>query len=157
MPDQFDNGNQYANQPQYDNAPQPQHTTPPQYGDAPQSQYTTTPQYASEPQTTNVFAIASLVLGILSIILAYFYAPVGLVLGIIGIVLGAKARKEAPSGIATGGFVCSIIGTVICGALLLCVICTVGLLGVAVSSMDPDELSDIVEVSVDAANFFRLV
>ena len=109
------------------------------------------------PNQNDPFAIASLALGILSIILAFVYTPIGLILGIVGIVLGAKARKEAPSGMATGGFVCSIIGTVICAALLVCVVCGVALFGVAVSSMDPEELADIVEISETSAGFFSLL
>ena len=55
------------------------------------------------------WAIAALVLGILSIVFAWIYVYVGLILGIVGIVVSVKARKLVPSGISTGGFVCSII------------------------------------------------
>ena len=70
--------------------------------------------------------VASLVLGIVSIIFT-FTGPaswVGFIVGIIGIILGAAARKNEPNGIATGGLVCSIIGTVLCGiGFLACVAC----------------------------------
>ena len=76
----------------------------------------------------NGLAIASLVLGILSIILSFLgYATIaGLVLGIVGVVLGAKARKEAQTGLATAGFVCSIIGVILCAIGLVCVLACAG-------------------------------
>ena len=62
-------------------------------------------------------AIASLVLGIVSIllILSGLGAPVALVTSIIGIVLGSMSRKKQPegNGMATAGIVCSIISLVI--------------------------------------------
>ena len=62
-------------------------------------------------------AIASLVLGILSLICALFgwSSIAGLIFGIIGVALGAKARKEAQTGVATAGFVCSIVGLILRG------------------------------------------
>ena len=71
--------------------------------------------------------ITSLVLGIVSLVSTLFTAgigsPVGAVCGIIGIALGALARQHNPekAGMATGGLVCSIIGTVL--SLLLVVAC----------------------------------
>lgn len=72
--------------------------------------------------------VASLVLGIVSIVFTFFgpTAIIGFFIGIVGIVMGVLARKkamEAPEGspeaskrgMATAGFVCSIIGTVLCG------------------------------------------
>lgn len=62
-------------------------------------------------------AVASLVLGILSIIFSFFGGInlIGAILGIIGIVLGTLGRKdESKKGLATGGMVCSIIGTILC-------------------------------------------
>ena len=72
--------------------------------------------------------VASLVLGIITILIGIFSAGVlgwlGAIMGIIGIILGALGRKNAPegkTGIATGGLVCSIIGTIL--SLLLYVAC----------------------------------
>lgn len=69
--------------------------------------------------------VASLVLGIISIIIGLFSAGAlgwfGAILGILGIIFGAVAKKNASSGVATGGLVCSIIGTVL--SLLLYVAC----------------------------------
>lgn len=61
--------------------------------------------------------VASLVLGILSIVFSFFGGIniIGAILGIIGIILGALGRKNVEKkGIATGGLVCSIIGTILC-------------------------------------------
>ena len=80
-------------------------------------------------------AIASLVLGIVSIIVSasMFWIPVvniiPLVIGIVGIVIGAIARKKAvasgtPTGMATAGLVLAIIATVFAGiGVLSCTIC----------------------------------
>lgn len=71
--------------------------------------------------------IASLVLGIVSLVSTIFTAgigsPVGAICGIIGIALGALGRQNNPekAGMATGGLVCSIIGTVL--SLLLVIAC----------------------------------
>ncbi len=77
-------------------------------------------------------AIASLILGIVGIIVSFFVpfpiSIIGLILSIVGIVLGALARKKAkaagePAGLATAGMVISIIsvvlsaiGVIACGA-----------------------------------------
>lgn len=79
--------------------------------------------------------VASLVLGIIAIIIGIFSAGslgwAGAIMGIIGIILGALGRKNAPegkTGIATGGLVCSIIGTILCLLLYIaCVACVGGL------------------------------
>ena len=68
-------------------------------------------------------ATASLVLGILSLILC------GLPLGIIGIVMGVQARNAMPVGTpgrgkATAGLVCSIIGCAWGGIAILCYACS---------------------------------
>ena len=76
-------------------------------------------------------ATISLVLGILSLICVWFgySAIVGLVLGIVGTYFGAKARKEAQTGIATAGFVCSLIGVILCALGLLCIVACAGTIG----------------------------
>lgn len=80
-------------------------------------------------------SVAALVLGIVSIVLAWFYMinTIALVTGIVGIVLAVKGKKAAqesqsPTGMATAGLVLSIIG--LCFAVIgflsctLCVLCT---------------------------------
>ncbi|MBQ1430631.1 MAG: hypothetical protein IIZ05_03340 [Firmicutes bacterium] len=72
--------------------------------------------------------MASLVLGILSIICVFFGygAILGLVFGIIGTILGAKARKESQTGLATAGFVCSLVGIILCVLGFVCAIACIG-------------------------------
>ncbi|NEW07579.1 DUF4190 domain-containing protein [Paenibacillus sp. SYP-B3998] len=74
------------------------------------------PNYQPSPQmssVTNGKAIASMVLGILSIVIPY----IGFILGIIAIVFSRIAAKEIRlrgdqgRGFATTGLVCGIIGT----------------------------------------------
>ena len=56
-------------------------------------------------------AVASLILGIVSIVFSFIglFIP-GLLVGILGLVLGIMAKKKAPSGMATAGLVLSIVG-----------------------------------------------
>ena len=77
------------------------------------------------------FSVAALVLGILSLILAWFYFVniSAIVFGVVGIVMAAVGRKKAiaagaPTGLGTAGLVTSIIGLVI-GAIgfISCTIC----------------------------------
>ena len=75
-------------------------------------------------------AVASLVLGIVSIVFSFIPAVdlFGGILGIVGIVLGALGRKSPDKkGMATAGLVCSIIGTVLCLIFYIaCVGCAAG-------------------------------
>jgi hypothetical protein len=62
--------------------------------------------------------VASLVLGIISLVWALLAALFGgtwisALIGVIGIILGAVAKKQAPSGVATAGLVLSIIATIL--------------------------------------------
>ena len=93
--------------------------------------------YRADNNTSNGGAVASLVLGILSLVCAFFGygAVLGLLFGIIGTVLGAKARKVSQTGIATGGFVCSLIGLIFSAVGLVCAVACVGALGVLGSSL----------------------
>ena len=66
-------------------------------------------------------AIASLVLGIISIVSIFFgLSLIGLICGII---LGNRARREGGGGIATAGFVCGIIGTSFCALIFVSCSC----------------------------------
>lgn len=80
-------------------------------------------------------AIASLVLGIISIVLALFFAGfqwVGAIAGIIGIILGAMSRKiPEKKGMATAGLVLSIIGFVLSIILFVACAACIGALGAA--------------------------
>ena len=74
--------------------------------------------------------VASLVLGIISLICGIFLAGfqwVGAIVGLIGIILGVAGKKDPEKkGIATAGMVCSIIGFILC--ILIYVACA-GFLG----------------------------
>ena len=77
--------------------------------------------------------VASLVLGIISILIGLFtsglFGWVGAILAILGIILGAMGRKDPDKkGLATAGLVCSIIGLVICLiTYIACAACVGGL------------------------------
>ncbi len=77
--------------------------------------------------------VASLVLGIISLLIGIFTAGafgwIGAIIAIVGIILGALGRKNSEkTGIATAGLVCSIIGLVLCLILYIaCVACVGGL------------------------------
>ncbi len=77
--------------------------------------------------------VASLVLGIIAIVIGVFSSGLlgwlGAILAIVGIILGALGRKDpAKAGMATAGMVCSIIGLVLCLLLYLaCAACVGGL------------------------------
>ncbi|MBQ8540595.1 MAG: DUF4190 domain-containing protein [Clostridia bacterium] len=71
-------------------------------------------------------AIASLVLGIVSVVLSVFGGSlIGLPVGIVGVIMGVLAKKKTPeNGMATAGLVCSIIGTAVSGLVFVaCVGC----------------------------------
>ena len=81
-------------------------------------------------------AIASLVLGIVALLLCWWgwVGIISIVLSIIGIILGIGSRKELPAeqgrGMATAGMICSIIALVLSSIVLVaCVICTSTLYG----------------------------
>ena len=58
--------------------------------------------------------VASLVLGIIALVWSLFGGTfLSALVGIIGIILGAVAKKQAPSGVATAGLVLSVIATVL--------------------------------------------
>ena len=80
-------------------------------------------------------AIASLVLGIVSVVCVFFGygALLGIALGVVGLILGINAKKEAPSGMATAGIILSIIAIAICAvAFIACVAC----IGIGLSAAD---------------------
>lgn len=77
-------------------------------------------------------AVASLVLGIVSIIFSFFGGInfFGGIIGIVGIILGVYGKKyESKKGMATAGLVCSIIGTVLCFIFYVACVACVGSLG----------------------------
>lgn len=65
-------------------------------------------------EQNNSLSVISLVMGILGIVFAFVFAPVGLVLSIVGLVLANKAKAQfGTDGLNTGGKVLSIIGLIL--------------------------------------------
>lgn len=92
----------------------------------------------NQPNTNaNNQAVASLVLGIVSVVLCWtgWFSIVSLALGIVGIVLATKSRTGEQRSMATAGLVLSIIGVVLSGLVFLCAICALGTIGCAISSL----------------------
>ena len=100
--------------------------------------------YQINGSVTEGKAIAALVLGIVSIVLANMYTFwLALPAGIVGIVIGRKARTltmdghKKGNGIATAGFICSIIGVCLSGlVMLLCFWLLVFMLGIGSMPFD---------------------
>lgn len=67
------------------------------------------------PQGSKGLGIASMVLGIVSLVLCCFVPWVPLILGLVGLILGgvAIAKKMPGKGMAIAGLVCSIITVVL--------------------------------------------
>lgn len=84
-------------------------------------------------------AAGSLVLGIISLVMALIIPGsvvkwIGAILALIGIILGVSGRKQfTDRGLATAGMVCSIIGLVLCIAV---VIACAGVMGGIASLLD---------------------
>lgn len=76
-------------------------------------------------------SIASLVLGLISLLCAWFGygALISIITGIIGIILGIKGNKIQQTGVGTAGIVLSIIGLVLSIIIFFaCVLCIGGLI-----------------------------
>lgn len=90
------------------------------------NQYVNTDSQVVAVSRGKAMGVASLVLGILSLLccLTGIGAIFGIIMGIIGLVLGSKARDLLPQterGMATTGWICSIIALCLCAAVFLTV------------------------------------
>ncbi|GIO54839.1 hypothetical protein J21TS7_31570 [Paenibacillus cineris] len=100
------------------------------------------PQPPMTPPKTNGKAIASMVLGILSVMILY----IGFILGILAIIFAALSFKELKrgyeqgKGMAIAGLVCGIIGVLLWGLILLFVVLAVAFFG---SDIDSSTLYDV--------------
>ena len=117
--------------PSFGQPPPPRFGQPPPFGQQPPPGYGQPPPYGQQPPgygyrpppVTNGKAVASMILGIVSIIFCYL----GLLIGPVAIVLSVLASKDIAAqppgvaggkGMATAGLVTGIIGTVIWGAVV---------------------------------------
>ena len=79
--------------------------------------------------------VASLVLGIIALVIGVFFSAglgwLGAILGIVGIILGALARKKTPEkkGVATEGLVMSLIGLILSVILWIACLACIGAAG----------------------------
>lgn len=81
-------------------------------------------------------AVASLVLGIISVVFPFIgLGIIGLLTGIVGLILAIVAKKKNPSGMATAGLVLSIIGISITLLVLVACAACVGNAACALSSL----------------------
>lgn len=88
---------------------------------------------------TNGYAIASLVLGILSIPLGCCYG-FGLILSILAIIFGIVSRKSSGgrlSGMAIGGIICAVLGIITSAVMIIGLIAFIG-------SSDFNSLTEII-------------
>lgn len=98
-----------------------------------------TPQYYGEPQQNNDnkgLAIASMVVGIVSILASCWKPLIGLIAGIVAIVLAVMHNKNnSKNGMATAGLVCGIVAIVL--SVIIFVIAALGLaiFGAALAEM----------------------
>jgi len=67
------------------------------------------------------YGIASLILGIFSVLFFFsmIFALFGVVCGVLGIIFANKQKNINPNGVATGGLITSIVGTILSGLMLL--------------------------------------
>lgn len=101
------------------------------------------------PNPNNGFAIASLVLGILSIPLACCYG-FGLVTAVISIIFGIISRRHNGgklSGMAIAGIICSVLG------VLASIIMIISLV-YAFSTMDSSTYQDLIRALEGDSNFY---
>lgn len=85
------------------------------------------------PEQAKGFAIASMILGICAICFCWCYGIVGLACGIVGLVLAFSYKKKNGflKGMATAGFVCSIIGIALSVVVIIYFICVFAFVGSA--------------------------
>ncbi len=124
------NYTQSQNYSQPQNYNQPQQYNQPVYNQYGQPNYTQLNYGYPQPKQTDGKSVCSLIMGILSLLLACFYGS-GLIFSILGIVFGVLSKKDTDknnamnnnsSGMATGGIVCSVIGGILSLLMLIGVV-----------------------------------
>lgn len=114
----------------------PQSSPPPQ--SPPPGQH-----YGAGPQPQNGMAVAALVLGIVSIVFAFLFFPIGLILGVLGIVFGIIGRNRAQAnpamgrrGMAIAGLITGVIGLVISIVILVLTVVLVNEVGDQLNNLE---------------------
>lgn len=100
------------------------------------SSYQAQPTYTAPQEPSNGgkgLAIASLILGIASIVLCCC-TYITVILGVAAIVCAIISKKQGGSGMATAGLVCGIIGVIIGGGLWIASVALTN----AIGSTDPE-------------------
>ncbi|MEK6928531.1 MAG: hypothetical protein AABW65_01075 [Nanoarchaeota archaeon] len=67
----------------------------------------------NKKEINNNLGIASLILGIFSILTSMIIPLIAFLIGILGIVFSVKQKNKSPNGIAAAGLVTSIIGIIL--------------------------------------------
>ena len=88
----------------------PNNTTS-QFNSSPQPQYVYVTQGPQQPKKSIGLAVASMVLGIVSVVFCCCFVYISIPCGIVGLILGAisVATKKGGKGMAIAGIVCSIV------------------------------------------------
>lgn len=79
------------------------------------------PQNSRSNETTGL-GVASLVMGILTLLTLCCFFPLAPIFGIIGIILYVIDRKNSSSGVSKAGFICSLIGTILSVLVIIFVV-----------------------------------
>ncbi len=110
---------------------------------------------ADEQKKTNGMAVASLVCGILSLVLICFgmFAWIGLILGILAIVFGVVANKKGKDGKATAGLVMGIVGAAISTIVFIsCAICAYNVNKVSKEVVNSKEWNEVFDSIKDKSD-----
>ena len=69
--------------------------------------------------------------------ISFVFVWVGLICGIVGLILASKAKKQNPNGMATAGFVLSLIGLILSVILVIVALACAGMIigGMAAAGM----------------------
>lgn len=128
-------------QPEANTAPPVAEATPPVYRAQENAYASAGPVRSAQGNSVRGRSIASMVLGIVSLVTAWFgwSSVLAIAAAVVGLVLGIQAKKTAPAGtplgMATAGIVCSAIGLGLsCIVFVSCVLCAgaFGVLGASI-------------------------
>ena len=110
-----------------------------------------------ENKSGKTLSTIAMVLGIVSVVFAWlgWLTLLGLVCGIVAIVLAVKGKKASveagePTGMATAGLVLGIIGVVLSGIMVICIVACGSLSCAVLNATDVDP-----EIGSDVQDFFN--